>query len=158
MRPQAIETMVRICREAEKVVDYTPSFVAMRRHSGGESDMSIDEAIASSAVKTAFDLKASLILCLTATGRTARLICKYRPVAPILTATADEQTARHCMVLRGCYPMVMGSLIGLASVISRCIATAKANGLVSSGDVVVVVSGIREMTGATNDLRVLKVE
>ena len=25
-------------------------------------------------------------------GRTARLICKYRPVAPILCATADEQT------------------------------------------------------------------
>jgi hypothetical protein len=25
---------VRICREAEKVVDYTPSYVAMRRHGG----------------------------------------------------------------------------------------------------------------------------
>ena len=25
---------MRICREAEKVVDYTPSYVAMRRHGG----------------------------------------------------------------------------------------------------------------------------
>ena len=33
-----------------------------------------------------------LILCLTMSGRTARLITKYRPVAPILCATADEQT------------------------------------------------------------------
>jgi len=155
----AIETMVRICREAEKVVDYTPSYVAMRRHGGDVTSlMSVDEAIASSAVKTAFDLRAKLILCLTMSGRTARLICKYRPVAPILCATADEQTARHCMVLRGCYPMVMGSLMGLASVISRCVATAKVNGLVHSGDVVVVVSGVKEVTGATNDLRVLKVE
>jgi hypothetical protein len=32
------------------------------------------------------------------------------------------------------------------------------NGLVHSGDVVVVVSGVKEVTGATNDLRVLKVE
>ena len=62
------------------------------------------------------------------------------------------------MVLRGCYPMVMGSLVGLASVISRCVATAKVNGLVHAGDVVVVVSGVKEVTGATNDLRVLKVE
>jgi pyruvate kinase len=119
----------------------------------------INEAIASSAVKTALDLRASLILCLTETGRTARLISKYKPMAPVICATSDEGVARQCLVLRGCYPMVVGSMIGSASLISRCLTTAKVNGLCKEGDVCVVISGMKEgVTGGTNVLRVLRIE
>mmetsp|Transcript_23332 Transcript_23332/g.47170 ORF Transcript_23332/g.47170 Transcript_23332/m.47170 type:complete len:591 (-) Transcript_23332:49-1821(-) len=156
---QSIETMVSICREAEKVVDHTQTFAALRAYAKNLGPELINEAIASSAVKTAFDLKASLVLCLTETGRTARLVCKYKPVAPVLCATSDEQVARQCLVLRGCYPMVVGSMVGSASLISRCLATAKVNGLCKVGDVCVVISGMKEgVSGGTNVLRVLKIE
>jgi len=156
---QAIETMVSICREAEKVVDHTQTFAALRAYAKSLGPDQINEAIASSAVKTAFDLKASLVLCLTETGRTARLVCKYKPMAPVLCATSDEQVARQCLILRGCYPMVVGSMVGSASLIARCLATAKVNGLCKVDDVCVVISGMKEgVSGGTNVLRVLKIE
>jgi len=156
---QAIEMMVKICREAEKVVDHTQTFAALRQYAKTLGPDEINEAIASSAVKTAFDLRASLVLCLTETGRTARLVCKYKPMAPVLCATSDEQVARQCLVLRGCYPMVVGSMVGSASLIARCLATAKVNGLCKVGDVCVVISGMKEgISGGTNVLRVLKIE
>uniref|UniRef100_A0A6U2G9T1 Pyruvate kinase n=1 Tax=Hemiselmis andersenii TaxID=464988 RepID=A0A6U2G9T1_HEMAN len=155
----AIETMVAICREAEQVVDYTQTFAALRAYAKRLGSEDINEAIASSAVKTAFDLKASLVLCLTNTGRTARLICKYKPTCPVLCATADSQAARQCLILRGCYPMIVTSMVGSASLIGRCIATAKVNGLCKVGDVCVVISGMKEgVSGGTNVLRVIKVD
>ena len=156
---QSIEMMVAICREAEKVVDHTQTFAALRAHAKKLGKDYIEEAIASSAVKTAFDLKASLVLCLTESGRTARLVSKYRPSVPVLCATCDEQVARQCLVLRGCYPMVVGSMVGSASLIARCLATAKVNGLCKTGDVCVVIRGIQEgISGGTNVLRVLQIE
>jgi pyruvate kinase len=78
---------------------------------------------------------------------------------PVLCATCDEQVARQCLVLRGCYPMVVGSMVGSASLIARCLATAKVNGLCKTGDVCVVISGIQEgISGGTNVLRVLQIE
>ena len=156
---QSIEMMVAICREAEKVLDHTQTFAALRAHAKNLGPEYINEAIASSAVKTAFDLRASLVLCLTETGRTARLVSKYKPRMPVLCATCDEQVARQCLVLRGCYPMVVGSMVGSASLIARCLATAKVNGLCKTGDVCVVISGIQEgISGGTNVLRVLQIE
>merc|ERR1719183_920004 len=156
---QSIEMMVSICREAEKVLDHTQTFAALRAHAKQLGPDQINEAIASSAVKTAFDLHASLVLCLTESGRTARLVSKYKPRMPVLCATCDDQVARQCLVLRGCYPMVVGSMVGSASLIARCLATAKVNGLCKPGDVCVVISGIQEgMSGGTNVLRVLQIE
>lgn len=43
------------------------------------SALSVAEVVASSAVKTALDLGAALIIVCTETGNTARLIAKYTP-------------------------------------------------------------------------------
>jgi pyruvate kinase len=43
------------------------------------------EALATAAVRAATKLQAKLIVVFTVTGRTARLIAKYRPQQPILT-------------------------------------------------------------------------
>ncbi|KAG2789811.1 hypothetical protein Pcac1_g793 [Phytophthora cactorum] len=56
--------------------------------------METAEAVASSAVKTAIDINAKMLVVLTETGNTARLVAKYRPEMPVLVLTALEQTAR----------------------------------------------------------------
>jgi hypothetical protein len=69
-----------------------------------QSDAAPDESPCAAAVLLLTVCCGRLILCLTMSGRTARLICKYRPVAPILCATADEQTGGE-----GFAPALLGS-------------------------------------------------
>lgn len=73
--------MATICHEAEANFDYRNTFRALRRQL--LEPVSISEAIASSAVKAAFDLKASMLIVLTETGKTARFVAKYRSESPV---------------------------------------------------------------------------
>eukprot|EP00172_Hildenbrandia_rubra_P003402 Plantae.Rhodophyta-Hildenbrandia_rubra.ctg54302.p1 GENE.Plantae.Rhodophyta-Hildenbrandia_rubra.ctg54302~~Plantae.Rhodophyta-Hildenbrandia_rubra.ctg54302.p1 ORF type:complete len:265 (-),score=52.83 Plantae.Rhodophyta-Hildenbrandia_rubra.ctg54302:497-1291(-) len=157
---QAVETMASICREAEKALDYNASFNALRKHmKKNNPNQSVTETITSSAVKTAYDLSSSIILCLTETGRTARLVCKYRPVSPIVCVTSNEHTARQLLLYRGAFPMLVGSMIGTESLIARSLVRMGSSRLAKKGDLVVVVSGMTEgVSGGTNVMRVLTVQ
>lgn len=64
--------------------------------------MSSDESVACSAVQTAYDIGAKLIVCITKTGNTARLVAKYRPKPPILVVCQPGNVASQSRgVLRG---------------------------------------------------------
>nr|AIT70017.1 pyruvate kinase [Ahnfeltiopsis flabelliformis] len=155
---EAVKTMVDICREAERMLDYQTVFRALRSHHR-ETDITVTETITSSAVKTAYDINAAIIICLTETGNTARLICKYRPVSPVICVTSNETTARQLFLHRGAFPMVVGSMVGTESLIARVINRSKAAGFIQKGDFVVVISGMREgVSGGANVLRVIKEE
>lgn len=115
----------------------------------------------SSVVKTAYDIKPAmiLILCLTETGNTGSLVCKYRPSFPVICVTSNEATARQLMLFRGAFPFVVGSMVGteslIGTVLNRCINAR----LCPANDLVVLVSGMREgESGGTNSMKVLVVQ
>jgi len=154
---QAVQTMADICREAEANINHQATFNMIREHIKGNI-VSVVEAIASSAVRATFDLNATMIICLTETGHTARLVAKYRPRAPIVTVTSNEQTARQCLVSRGLFPLLVGSMVGSDSLINRVLIAAQRLGMCKVGDMVVVTSGSREATsGTTNDVKIIQV-
>jgi pyruvate kinase len=156
---EAVTTMVRICREAERVLDYNSQFGALRQSLRRRGGLSVTETITSSAVKTAYDLESSIILCLTESGTTARMVSKYRPKCPIICVTSNESTARQLLIHRGTFPMVVGSMLGTESLIARSLGRATASNLCKKGDLVVLVSGMREgVSGSTNIMRVIKNE
>ncbi len=154
---ETVRTMVSICREAEKSLDHGNVFQSLRQiHRQRQVVIGVTETITSSAVKTAYDLKAAIILCLTESGRTARIICKYRPMCPVICITASEWTARQLLIQRGAFPIVVGSMFGQESLIARSLAKCTQAGMVKKGDLIVVVSGMIEgVTGGTNMLRVI---
>jgi len=124
--------------------------------SSGGLGVSVTEAIARSSVRATFDLRAAVILVLTETGSTARLVSKYRPRCPIITVTSSEQTARQSLVSRGLFPLLVGSMLGSESLIPRVLLAAQRLGMCKQGDLAVVTSGSREATaGATNDMKVV---
>ncbi|KAE8036902.1 hypothetical protein FH972_009534 [Carpinus fangiana] len=113
----AVQTMAKICVEAESTLDYGDVFKRLMKHS--PVPMSPLESLASSAVKTANSAKASLILVLTRGGSTAKLVAKYRPGMPILSVVvpeiktdsfdwscSDEAPARHSLIFRGLVPVL----------------------------------------------------
>ncbi|KAL0480759.1 pyruvate kinase [Acrasis kona] len=152
---EAVETMSRICVIAELCLDQRKSYSNIRNavleHTG---DMSISETIASSAVKTANDVKAGMLFTITETGNTARLVAKYRPQPPVLAITQNKETARQLMISRGVHPLVVGSVIGAESIIKRAIETQKEKGNLKPGEYVIVTSGhIEGIAGQTNILK-----
>ena len=61
-----------------------------------------------------------MIVVLTETGTTPRLIAKYRPSMPILALTAIPETARVVQgVVKNSYCVVIGSMIGTESILFR---------------------------------------
>ena len=118
--------------------------------------MSPSESVASSAVKTAFVVKAKFIVVLTETGNTARLIAKYRPSMPIVTITTDAAVARQCNgYMNSCHTELVTSMKGTDQLLLNAIKTGIAHGWCKAGDSIVCVHGSAEGTpGSTNLLRV----
>lgn len=113
----AVQTMARICLEAENSLNYGDVFKTIMETA--PMPMSPIESLASSAVRAANGSKAALILVLTRGGTTANLVAKYRPSMPILSVVvpeitadsfdwscSDESPARHGLIFRGLVPVL----------------------------------------------------
>ena len=150
--------------------------------------LSVAESVASSAVKTALDLKAALIVVCTETGNTARLVAKYCPnvrtaacgwgcvcvipiVAltdgappclqiPIVALTAEDYVARQVAgVMKGVRARLEGSMVGTSRLLNIAALSAKEQGLAKAGDFIVAVHGaIDARPGSTNMCKVITVE
>ncbi|CAD7927678.1 unnamed protein product [Amoebophrya sp. A25] len=157
---QTVHTMRRICEEAENAIDYGQLFLSIKQQTlaGGFRTIDYVEAVCSSAVRTALDMSAPLIIALTETGQTARLLAKYRPMQAILAVTASEITARQLQIVRGVHVMLTASFQGTDSVLRKAIDMAKELDLVHSGDQIVAIHGQKEeCAGQTNLLKVVPV-
>ena len=99
--------------------------------------------VMASAVKDAtnsMDIK--LVVTLTKTGHTARLISKYRPDADILALTFDELTERGLMLNWGVIPMLTEAPSSTDDMFEIAERKAVEAGLVQSGDDIVIVAGV----------------
>lgn len=114
---ETISTVGRICAEAEKVSNHDLYFKKALKCS--EEPMSHLESIASSAVRAAIKVKASVIICFTSSGRAARLLAKYRPTMPVISVVIPRLKtnqlrwtfsgafeARQSLIIRGIFPML----------------------------------------------------
>lgn len=152
----AVKVMARVCVEAEACIDYPQLYHAI--HTAVPRPVSTQEAVACAAVETAADTGAALILALTETGYTARLITKYRPEQMVLALSASESTVRHLQLLRGITSILVQSFQGTDHVIFSALGIAKERGLVDVGQSVVAVHGIKEeVAGSSNLMKVVEV-
>ncbi|KAK9840140.1 hypothetical protein WJX74_004030 [Apatococcus lobatus] len=117
------------------------------------------ESMASTAVRAAAKIKASLIIVYSSTGRTARLVAKYRPSMPILTLVIPHLTAtnslkwqlggrslaRQTLIIRGVVPMLAAPMPGSSDfMLSEAVRAAAARGLVEPNDHIVCLMSVRD--------------
>jgi pyruvate kinase len=57
-----------------------------------------EETISSCAVKSSFDVKASLIIVFTHSGITARKVAKHKPKCPVLAVSPNEWAAKSILI------------------------------------------------------------
>ncbi len=115
--------------------------------------------VMASAVKDAtssMDIK--LVVALTESGNTARLISKYRPDADILAVTFDEKTQKSLMINWGVIPVVTEKPASTDDMFEVAEKAALESGLVQSGDNIVIVAGVPVGSGGTNTMRIRTVK
>jgi pyruvate kinase len=118
----------------------------------------IVDSVSSSVVHNAEDVGAKLIVALTETGSTARMIARYKPQQPILVLTPHESVVRQAQLIFGCYPVLMKSFTGSTQLIKTIGPKLIDQGLASKGDRIVVSAGVPFGTpGTTNMLMILTV-
>jgi len=154
---EAVQMMVSICQQAEGDIDYRQLFTKIRH--GVRPPVSITDSVTSSSVKTTWDISASLLICLTDSGNTARAVSKYRPTCPILCVTSDPRVQRQLLISRGAIPFLVESMKGTEKVLEAAFAYARDDlKIVKEGDTVVLTYGMIEAhSGATNMFRVTTV-
>ena len=152
----AVRMMANTCLEAEAMIDFDASFESIRHKVLATKSMSIAESVASSAVKTSWDVKAKVIVVLTESGTSARLVAKYRPSVPILALTNDAQNMRICQgYYKNTISRCVSSLDDHEKAMSEAFELAKSMGICKAGDYMVFVSGIDKTTGSTDSMRVV---
>lgn len=155
---ESVIMMRKICRETEKTLSYRNIYTSLRKmvHQMKEwsPQTTITDSVASSAVKTSWDLNASLIIALTESGSTARLVAKYRPHVAILCVTPNPKVSRQSLSCRGIIPLVLEKKDN-ESQIDSAVTWAKEKNLVKEGEIIIIVAGIVEgIPGSTNMMRV----
>jgi len=101
---EAVAMMSRVCLEAEAAI-YS-KLIASDFSTIMMPPLDPNESIAQSCVTMATQLEAVMIITLTTTGNSARLISKYRPRCPILVVTRSAHVGAACNLHRGCIPML----------------------------------------------------
>ena len=97
---RAVDMMARVCRVAEQDVNYANLYADLRRHILPHLPLTTHEAIASAAVKSAWETQAACIIALTETGRMGKAFARFRPIPPVLAITASPTAARQMCILR----------------------------------------------------------
>ncbi len=102
---ESVAMMHIICKEAESAISNNAHFRAITDIHPEMYQTS--ETLAGAAVNAAFSRNLKAILVFSISGRTARLVSKYRPSCPIVCVTTDPITARQSAISRGVYPVLV---------------------------------------------------
>ncbi len=148
---EAVKTMAKIAECTEKSIDYAEAFRMWNIHEKPD----VTSAISHATCTTAQDLGAKAIITVTKSGRTARMISKYRPACPIISGTPDETVLRQMNLSWGVLPILIEEKDNTDELFDHVVSVAKEHGLVKDGDLVVITSGAPlRMSGTTNLLKV----
>lgn len=148
---EAVRTMVRIAERTEQDMDYRKRFY----QSGKEADKDVTNAICHATCTTALDLNAKAIVTVTKSGRSARMLAKYRPESDIISCTTTEKVCRQLSLAWGVTPIMIKEEKEIFSLFDKAIQASVKMRLLSTGDLTVITSGVPiGMSGTTNMIKV----
>ena len=144
---EALTAMVGIVCETESSIHYWRQLEKKRVLPASN----INDAITHTCCLTAKDLNATAILAATSSGRTARMISRFRPACPIAALAMHEKVRRQLAISWGVIPFLTGEVTSTDRIFSLSVEVALKEGLVQKGDTVVITAGVPlGKSGSTN--------
>ena len=150
---RVVETMDRIVRQIEASAESDESREA---HIPTADEESRTEALARSARYLARDVGASAIVAASESGYTARKTAKFRPGVPVVATTPDDRIRRQLAVSWGITPKYSAYREDIDRMMDDAVDAALDAGVATSGDTLVVLSGMMTELEGTNTTNMLK--
>ncbi len=157
---EALKMMCHIIESTEEHLDYETLLERAQVH----RKKGVSSAIGYSTVATAANLNAKCIITPTLSGATARVVSKFKPKAPIIGVSPNDETLRRMQIFRGVYPVKSITLDTTEDICEDAINLVRAKQVVEAGDIVVLTAGIpspvmkRAHDGMSNMMRIAIVE
>ncbi|TBR44283.1 pyruvate kinase [Marinomonas agarivorans] len=152
---EVINTMVRVCKGAEK----QPA-ISRSKHRIDVTFTNIDETIAMSAMYAANHLEGvSAIISLTESGTTPLLMSRISSRLPIYALSPNQETLNKVALYRGVTPIAFSSKEYNAENLNQgLIETLKQRNLVQDGDLVILTKGDHLVScGTTNAMKIIRI-
>lgn len=147
----AVRNMVGIAEYTEQTIDY-----AKRFNSAEFTIKNNIDAISHSTAAMAMDVKAKAIVVNSITGRTARMVSRFRGPVDIIGMTTSSKIWRKLGMNWGITPVLTGQFLTLEDMFDNAVMEAKRVFNLQVGDNVVLTGG--QVTGETGNTNVIKVE
>jgi len=143
---EAVRFMVMIAETTERSFPHG-LFLPTDPYQKGE----IADSMSHAACQLAEDLGVAAIITPTRTGRTARLVSRYRPRYPILAFSPQSTTVRQLILSWGVHPILVPEFTNVDEIVGKGITAALQQGWVAKGQRVVVTAGTPvDLPGTTN--------
>jgi pyruvate kinase len=117
----------------------------------------VTEAISGAVTTMAHDLGAAVIVSLSETGFTSRLISKHRPECPILSITSSERVARRLSMNWGVSAVLYTGEPGDRAKIEFAERCVQEMGYAKAGDSIIVTAGHTQLSGGTDMIRIITI-
>ncbi len=148
---EALTMMARIAERTEEDIDYRKRFFVRTR----KANPDITDAICHATCTTAYDLNARDIVTVTKSGRSARMVARYRPSCGIIGCTPTKTVWYQLNLAWGVSPVLLEETDDVFDLFDSALETAKNQGLMQSGDIAVITSGVPiGVSGTTNMIKV----
>lgn len=148
---EAVKTMVRIATRTEQDINYLQRFRQRRTMCNPD----VTNAISHATCTMAGDLSAAAIVTVTKSGRTARMISKYRPNCTIIGECLTEKVCRQLNLEWGVEPVLITEEQDASQLFEKAVDVAEMAGFVSKGELVVLTGGVPlGVSGTTNLIKV----
>lgn len=148
---EALKTMVRIAVRTEQDINYVQRFKQRKTMCNPD----VTNAISHATCTMAGDLNAAAIITVSKSGRTARMVSKYRPDCPIVGACLTDKVYRQLALSWGVIPLLIEEKTQAEELFDYAVDAAEEAGFIESGDVVVITAGVPlGISGTTNMIKV----
>ncbi len=156
-----VETMSRIVSNAENEASYRQwgsRLGRVQRRIDSDGELRVTQAMTRAAWQASQDIDARAIVCCTVSGRTARAMARFRPLATLIAASPDAVVARQMALSWGVVPIVVGTVDSTDELVWQSVERVVQLGLAMPGDHVLVLAGDpRSGYGSTDVMRAVRV-
>jgi pyruvate kinase len=148
----AVETMTRVCIEAEKMLDNK-----LKANFGKEKFANTQQTISMAALFSAYHMEANAIIALTTSGATALWMSRIISPIPIYAVTESINAYNRMSIMRGVFPILLkhNSKDTSSLVHEACNYLLKSDILKTQDTVVITFGDFLSKIGQTNSLKII---